>query len=220
MLRLRIALISLILLALMTLLWAWSTRVANGAAIEWVALMPGMAARQQAASACPQRMTFMPQRFRVTTTRWIEGKAMVFYTAECRDGINAPVTLTGDVFVAWTWMGWQVESSSAGTGSGGSGQNPLEGLGMSQSVGADPYTIVRGTVGIPDVVLVEVVLSDGEVVQDQPTNGVFVAYIPQAIEVREIRLLNDAGQLLHQMDIPQPPAPPQPGAPPPSGPLP
>ncbi|MCG8348541.1 MAG: hypothetical protein MI924_12290, partial [Chloroflexales bacterium] len=86
----------------------------------------------------------------------------------------------------------------------------IKSIEIGHQIGADPYTTVHGMVAIPDVALVELVMDDGEVVQDRPVNNAFVAYVPRKAEVREIRLLDDAGQVLHQEDVhfPSPPPPP------------
>lgn len=206
-----IILIGLIILALTAVLWGWSVQPGGGPVWRF-ALTPGMAARQHV--SCPQGTTLAPGSFRTTATRWVEGRAVVFYTASCQDGVgNPPIPLSGDAVVELGWSGWDMRSWSSG--SGASVNRPIQSLGTSQQFAvsnADSYTIVNGTVGIPDVALVEVVMDDGEVVQDQPVNNAFVAYVPRQAEVREIRLLDDAGQVLHQEDVhfPSPPPPPLP----------
>jgi hypothetical protein len=215
MLRIRIILVGLIILTLTAVLWGWSVQPGGGPVWRF-ALTPGMAVRLGV--SCSQGTTLVPGSFRTTATRWVEDQAVVFYTASCQDGVgNPPIPLSGDAVVELGWSGWDMCSWSSG--SGAPVNKPIQSLGASQQLAApnaDSYTIVKGTVGIPDVALVEVVMDDGEVVQDQPVNNAFVAYVPRQAEVHEIRLLDDAGQVLHQesMRFPSPPPPPPP--PPPS----
>lgn len=206
--RLRIVLIALIILALTSLFWGWSTRAEQGAAAGWMALTPEMAARQQV--VCSSGTALVPKSFRVTATRWIRNRSVVFYMAECRDGrASPPIAVTGNALVELMWTGWQMRGRSNMSSSPG----PVaKSLSIRRSTGAVPYTIVLGTMDMSDVAVIEVVLENGEVVKEQPTGDTFVIYIPEKIEPREIRWLDDAGQVLDHEDFSQSGGPPTTGS--------
>ena len=171
-------------------------------------LSPEYVVRRNLGNICPQNT--VAEDFHILSTRKWSAKKIVVYRVNCRSENVIPIknrSFLGHQVVVRKEISWQA------LGSGDRlevlPQPPGElvhyGIGYNKkNVGGDRHTVIYGEILIPKVAAVEVTFDNGKTLRDEGKDGILTMALPEAVEVREVRVLGADGQVL-QRDSTSPP---------------
>jgi hypothetical protein len=165
-------------------------------------LSPEDVVRRNLGNICPQNT--VAEDFHVLNTRKWSARKIVVYRVNCRSENVIPVknrNFLGHQVVVRKGLGWQ--ASGSGDRLEVLPQPPGElvhyGIGLNQkNVGGDRHTVIYGEVLKPKVAAVEATFDNGRTLRDEGKDGILAMVLPEAVEVREIRVLGADGQILQR----------------------
>jgi hypothetical protein len=172
-------------------------------------LSPEAAVRPELSNICPQH-TF-PENFHILGTRQWSKRLIVVYKVNCRneffDLSPSYGNLLGHQVVVRKGIGWQAVG-------GGDRIELLPQLPVGEIVQYgttrkhrerdERPTVVYGEILTPKVAAVEATFDNGKTLRDEGRDGMFAMALPEAVGVREVKVLNADGQLLQRDSNRQP----------------
>lgn len=180
---------------------------ASGYSLNRFVLSAEAAVRRELSNICPQET--VTEDFQILGTRKWSKRLIVVYQVNCRNDHTSPYNgnLLGHQVVVRKGISWQAVS-------GGDRIGLLPQLPPSEIVQygttrkhrerGDRPTVVYGKILTPNVAAVEATFDNGKTLRDEGKDGMFAMALPEAVEVREVKVLSADGQVLQRDSNRQP----------------
>jgi hypothetical protein len=171
-------------------------------------LSPEAVVRRDLGNICPQNTD--AEDFHILSTRKWSARKIVVYRVNCRSENIIPIknrNLLGHQVVVRKGISWQ----AAGSGDHLEvlpqlpGELVQYGIGYNKkNAGGDRHAVIYGEILTPKVAAVEATFDNGKTLRDEGKDGILTMALPDAVEVREVRVLGADSQVL-QRDSTSPP---------------